>query len=499
MSKILKALHARPHDEVIIESVNSSLSAGQLLADIAKLGELLKSSGIDRLGLLAGNSPAWVTADLACQSAGVCLLPMPGFFSDAQLLHSLQAVGIAGILTDDPQRVTDLVDAQQATLVPFLGLTLIRLHNNLQLEGVRPELPQSTQKITFTSGSTGAPRGVCLSVSQQLRVAQALDTALQLPAPRHLCLLPLSTLLENIGGIYYPLLANGRVIAMDEATIGFSGATVVNMLAMLQALDTYRPSSIILLPQMLIGLVAALEDGWRAPAELQIAAVGGGKVAVGLLMRARELGLPVYEGYGLSETASVACLNYPGNDQHGSAGKPLAHVDVSVVDDELVIGGNTFLGYVGETASWGQEQVATGDLGKLDAAGFVHLSGRRKNLLISSLGRNISPEWVESELQLSPVIEQCIVFGDARPYCTALIAAADSDIADAEIQSIINVVNATLPDYACVQRWHRLHDVLNHSDGLYTANGRPRRAAIAASFAAVIDSLYREPARTVSL
>jgi len=158
----------------------------------------------------------------------------------------------------------------------------------------------------------------------------------------------------------------------------------------------------------------------------------------------------------------------------------------------VVITGNTFYGYVGDPASWGAQSVATGDLGEVDADGYLHLRGRKKNVFISSFGRNISPEWIESELLLYPEITQCIVFGDAQPYCSALIAAAGPEVTDAHLQKLVAAVNDGLPDYAHIKRWHRLEQTLDHTAGLYTENGRPRRTAIAEWYAAVIEALYSE-------
>ncbi|HND15123.1 MAG TPA: long-chain acyl-CoA synthetase, partial [Pseudomonadales bacterium] len=176
-------------------------------------------------------------------------------------------------------------------------------------------------------------------------------------------------------------------------------------------------------------------------------------------------------------------------DRPGSAGRALPHLDVVTRDGELMISGNPFLGYVGKRASWYPRTIASGDLGYLDDEGFLHLQGRRSNVLVSSYGRNISPEWVESELVADAVIGQCIVFGEARPFLVALVW-ADAHVSDAMITNRIEVANAMLPDYARVQRWLRLDAPLTHADGLLTANGKPRRTAIAEIFDAQIARLY---------
>jgi long-subunit acyl-CoA synthetase (AMP-forming) len=483
-------------DAVSVEGVDGKLTALGLLSAVHTFTKYLEAAGIERIGLLAQNSPGWITADIACQSADICLIPLPHFFSDTQLLNSIERAGIDALLTDDPTRLDQIIPNYE---LPFdcgqaYGLTLRAI-----TEPLSQALPGGTAKITFTSGSTGAPRGVCLGNTQQLRVAQALAAATQNTSPRHLCLLPLSTLLENIGGVYFPLLTDGTVTAPPGADVGLSGSAGLDIPKMLQALERHQPTSIILLPQMLVALVAAANDGWIPTPSLEFVAVGGGKVSASLVRMARSSGLPVYEGYGLSETASVACLNLPDRDVPGSVGQTLGHVDVQIENGEVIIRGNNFLGYLDDPASWYPESVATGDLGHLDEKGFLYISGRKKNILISSFGRNISPEWVESQLLGGPLLSQCIVFGDTKPWCVALLAPANPECPDQDIQAWIDRANADLPDYARVLAWERLQKPLSTRDGFLTDNGRPRRARIESQYHSAIESLYSESKRISSL
>lgn len=208
-ANVLAALALRDPGDIVIEDDNAVLAAGQVVQRVERLADLLVGERISRLGLLAANSADWIVADLACQKAGVCLLPLPPFFSDAQILNSLRQVGVDGLLTDDPARVRVLLANWHAGLQKNESgeLSLIRID-----KPAHQPMPAGTDKITFTSGSTGAPRGVCLSTRQQLRVAESLQQLLQLSAPRHLCLLPLSTLLENICGVYLPIIAAGSIL-----------------------------------------------------------------------------------------------------------------------------------------------------------------------------------------------------------------------------------------------------------------------------------------------
>ncbi len=486
LARLMERVSTDPNS-IAVEGTSETLTVLELNFAIQKFSDTLQTADIKCLGLLAENSPGWIIADLAAQLADICLVPLPHFFSDQQLSNCIEHAGVDAILTDDSIRISNFTSNE---LVPFgygekHHLLLNKITNPKTLA-----LPNGTRKITFTSGSTGDPRGVCLDHAQQLRVAKALTTATQISGPRHLCLMPLSTLLENIGGVYAPLLTDGTVIVPAGADVGLGGSASLGILQMLNALEQYQPTSIILLPQMLVGLVAALEDGWVPPESLQFVAVGGGKVSPALILSARESGLPVYEGYGLSEAASVTCLNRPGCELPGSVGQPLEHIDIQIDDDEIMVHGNTFLGYLDDVSSWYPSFVATGDLGHIDEQGFLHISGRKKNILISSFGRNINPEWVESQLLSHPLLTQCYVFGDARPWCIALIAPSDPTHTNQEIQEWVDYVNASLPDYARVQTWHRLSVPLTAGDGLITDNGRPRRMMIEQHYAQIIESLY---------
>jgi len=499
MNPLLQKLYERAKlepESLVIEGP-VIFTAKRLLHHVECLGEYLQQHNISSLGLYADNGPAWIIVDLACQLVDACLVPLPVFFSQEQLQHAVNSAGISAIFTDQPKHIAGLIHPDlgielQDIIAPkvALGLALWRLPTRHKA----PTLPDNTLKITYTSGSTGQPKGVCLSATQQLQVAQALADVINIRPIRHLCILPFATLLENIAGIYAPILAQGSILAPRLESLGMTGSSKVDLNKLLTMISTVKPNSLILLPQLLSALVTSIDFGWQPPKSLKFIAVGGGKVAPSLIAKARDQGLPVYEGYGLSECASVVSLNSPLHDRPGSVGKPLPHVKVALDTGEIKVSGNSFLGYVNDVDRCSDQTVSTGDLGYIDSEGFLHISGRRKNLLITSYGRNINPEWVESELLANTVLSQAIVYGDARPFCIALLApgknSADNTNEKKIIDQWVTQVNLSLPDYAQIKRWYRLPTPLSFSAGLLTSNGRPKRLAIANYYRQQIDKLY---------
>ncbi|HAS8566244.1 TPA: long-chain acyl-CoA synthetase [Vibrio vulnificus] len=427
----------------------------QLLQAVRQTAQQLNERNISALALRAENSLNWLIVDLAAMMANVVIVPIPMFFSPQQVAHSLEAAGITYLLGDWQS------DAQQY-LGEMAGLALY----HRPCDGEVGYLP-NTGKITFTSGSTGTPRGVCLSHEHLANVSQALANGLALTQGAHLVLLPLSTLLENITGIYVPLLLGLPSIILPGHKVGLLGSSQFDPALFAKALAHYHPATLVLTPALLMALIGVVHAKPELAHSLRFVAVGGAKVAAGLIHQAHSLGIPAFEGYGLSECGSVVCLNLPQNHQVGSCGQPLPHCQVRISDDgELLVKGNSALGYLQQTFE--QEWLATGDLASIDEQGFVHLSGRKKNLIITAYGRNVCPEWLESQAQIFLPGQPFIVTGDGQQALCA-IAQPSSQLA----QQLISL-NASLPDYA---RIHYLIEVeqLTTISNWFTANGKLQR------------------------
>ncbi|MBI4938964.1 MAG: AMP-binding protein [Nitrosomonadales bacterium] len=513
-----------------------ALNYRELAASVEQFGAQLRAAPARIIGLVLDNSPLWAALDLACLHAGKPLIPLPLFFSAEQIAHSIRDAGIDCILTDQPEQYRKLLEAASIeTGAEFTHELNNHAFSEIRLRNITAKaLPAGTVKITYTSGTTGHPKGVCLGIAALQQVASSLLAATRgKPADRHVSVLPLPTLLENLAGVYVPLLAGASCHLLPLAEVGLSGSSGLDVKKMLAALIQCKATTTILTPQLLHAMVAAVEAGHPAPPRLRFVAVGGAPVAERLLQRAEALGIPVFEGYGLSECASVVALNTEGARRIGSVGKPLAHARVKFAGDgEILVAGATLLGYTGEVPlqsnGYGNDATPdheicharfphpnpppekeganeslrefhinefwpTGDIGHLDEQGFLHLTGRKKNIFITSFGRNVSPEWVERELTLHPAIVQAAVFGEARPWNVAVIVprAATSEALVA-VNQAIEEANRVLPDYAQVKHWLPAQAPFLPQNGQLTANGRLKREAIWQIYQPAIEQLHEE-------
>ncbi|MGE8656092.1 MAG: AMP-binding protein [Achromobacter sp.] len=459
-------------DRPALRAPGETLTYPALVERVRERGELLSRSGARIVASLQDNGADWIVLDLACLASGAVHLPLPLFFSPEQIAATLRASGAQALACA----------AGDAERLAAFGFAPLAAAGNLALlrRAAQPaQLPTGTDKITFTSGSTGQPKGVCLGGAGMLAVAAGLARATSaLGIARHLVALPLPVLLENIAGVYAPLLHGATVDVRPLAQVGLSGSSQFDPATLHAALIDARADSVIVLPQMLRAYAGWLHATRRpAPESLRLMAVGGAAVGAVLLGQARAVGLPAYEGYGLSEAASVQTLNLPGADLPGSAGRPLPHARVRIgADGQIEVAGSLALGYLGEPASR-REWWPTGDLGRIDAAGFLHIQGRAKNVLITGFGRNVSPEWVEVALTSQPEIRHAVVLGDGQPALGAVVW-PQGERDDAALARAIARANQQLPDYARIGPWLRGRDDFSAAAGLATANGRPRRDAI---------------------
>jgi len=455
MSALLDAIldaACRWGGRVALDDGQSRIGYEQLAADVAEMAGMMRAELGGRqggVGLALDNGIDWVLADLALLAIGRPCIPLPPFFTDEQRHAALRDAGAVAVLGPE-------------------GL--------VRLDHAPAVVPAGTAKISYTSGSTGSPKGICLSDTLMLATARAVIARVgEERAGVHLPLLPLGVLLENVAGLYATLLAGGRYHCPPLAHIGLARLFDPSAGQMAAAIRTAGATSLILVPELLARLVAEIEATGAGLPSLDLVAVGGAHVSSALVERADRIGLPLVQGYGLTECGSVVAIEAPGERDRGTVGAPLSHVSISLADDgEIIVSGSGHLGTVGHPREAGP--IMTGDVGCFDDRGRLSIVGRKANLIITGFGRNIAPEWVEATLCAQPQIAQAMVTGEGEASLSALVVPR-SPIAD--VAAAVEAANAGLPEYARIGHW-RIAKPFLPTEGTLTPNGRLRRDAILA-------------------
>ncbi len=477
MNSLLTALqrHALGNPQAIaIRSGDNSLSYAGLLTVVEQAASRLQTCPVKSLGVYLDNGIDWIVADLAAMSTGIRVVPLPWFFSNEQIGHAL-GDGTVDFVAHGGQLPSGIVGTGSP-----LKLGEASWIQPIATTGcVAAIRPQTGGKLSYTSGTTGRPKGIDLAYDFIAQTCRSIATAISgLGIETHLSILPYATLLENIAGVYVPLMLGKIVYAEAAADIGLTAELGLDPGRLRQTFNRIQPDSLILTPQLLEVFCLLAETGAIDPECLAFVAVGGARVGETLMRRARRAGIPAYEGYGLTEFGSVAILNTPRSDRVGSVGQPLPGVSVAIAaDGEICLSARL----TPNDAQQGQGQaikVNTGDYGSIDDDGFIYVHGRKTNLIVLSSGRNVSPEWVETELNSSPLIAQSCVFSDTGAELSALLVAAAAGIPDSDLLAEIERVNRTLPAYARITNWHRMPYAFSQNNQMLTVNGRLRRLQI---------------------
>jgi long-chain acyl-CoA synthetase len=247
---------------------------------------------------------------------------------------------------------------------------------------------------------------------------------------------------------------------------------------------------------------------------------GGGALGERLGHFFRGAGITIIEGYGLTETTAAATVNRPGRNKIGTVGQPLPGVSVRIAEDGeiLLTGPNRFVGYWHNDAATAEALthdgwLRTGDIGELDGEGYVRVTGRKKELIVTAGGTNVAPAVLEDRIRAHPLVSQCLVVGDGRPYVSCLITLdpeavrtwlarrnrpADtsmSHLADdpdliAELQAAVDDANKAVSRAESIRRFRVLDTDFTEQAGYLTPSLKLRRNIVTKDFADQIDALY---------
>ena len=420
--------------------------------------------------------------------------------------------------------------------------------------------PESPSSIIYTSGTTGAPKGVVLRHRNFVSNVLAIQDLFPFERMnRCLSFLPLSHVLERMAGFY----------TMVYAGVGISFAERMDTLA--RDLQEVKPEIIISVPRVYekfyaAALGTAMGKGWpardiffwarrvavatarrrvdgqplgtglavqRALAEalvfkkirarlggnMEFMISGGAPLSAKINQFFNGVGLDICEGYGLTETSPVLTCNTPQSKRFGSVGKVIPQTEVRIAEDgEIQVRGPQVMqGY------WNQPEAtaevidadgwfATGDIGKIDADGFLYITDRKKDVIVTAGGKNIAPQPIENRFQINKYITQVVVVGDRRPYLSALVvpnfetvrdyaaahgvaATAPAELVAAPVvqelfQAQLEELNAELPGFSQVKKCSLLEQEFTLDAGELTPTMKVKRFAIARKYRDVIAAMY---------
>jgi long-chain acyl-CoA synthetase len=358
--------------------------------------------------------------------------------------------------------------------------------------------PDDLATILYTSGTTGQPRGVMLSHRNLAANARAVAAAYGGSDETRLCILPLSHIYARTCDLYTWICRGSRLV------LGESRETIA------RDLQLVRPTALNAVPyiyQRIAEQIRASGCGDEAAAlraffggRMERLTCGGAAVSPEVEAWYAERGLPIHCGYGLTEASPVISVSPPGETRRGSVGRPLANVEVCIAEDGEVLarGPSVMMGYwqgVGEDADRSSIRngwLQTGDLGELDADGYLFIRGRKKELIVLSTGKKVFPARVESLLCASPLIEQAALFGDGRPCLGALIVPKQgaTELNRAEIAGEIERCLHGAAKEEQVRKFVLVQRPFSCEHGELTPKLSLCRPAIAKNFAADVESLW---------
>ncbi|WP_240477481.1 AMP-dependent synthetase/ligase [Jiangella muralis] len=549
------------------------VSAAQLDAQVVAVAKGLVAMGIepgDLVGIMARTRYEWTLLDFAIWVAGAVSVPLYETSSSEQVEWILSDSAVRLLVVETAAHAATVVAARDNASA-LRDVLVIDDGAIERLEGVGADVTDEeiarrrriaglddVATIIYTSGTTGRPKGVVLTHGNFASLAA--NTVAAMPevftdGGRTLLFLPLAHVFARFieviaiaGGIVLGHTSDVKTLSEDFASFRptfvlavprvfekvcnsaeqkaaargrrrvFQWATRVGV-TWSRALDTARGPSPWLRAQHRIASVLVFSKLRAAlGGQAKYAVSGGSPLGERLGHYFRAVGLVVLEGYGLTESTAPATVNRPAGVRIGTVGMPLPGCDIRIAEDgEIQLRGpHVFREYHNAPEATAEafdgEWFRTGDLGSLDAEGYLTITGRQKEIIITAAGKNVAPAVLEDRVRAHALVSQCVVVGDNRPFIGAMIildpegvpgwlamhgkadltleeARKDPDLIDA-LRAAIRRANAAVSTAESVRRFGVLPGDLTEENGYLTPKQSVRRGVFVKDFAAQIDDLY---------
>lgn len=481
----------------------------------------LLAKGLTRgasVAILAGNVPEWTIVDIATIAAGgvgVGIYPTSSpeqvefiiRHSDAEFVIVDTAAQLAKVNAFEFEKVKVVVCVEDGTFADLeeYGRAQRDLLPNVETIGYAAD-PHETAIMVYTSGTTGEPKGAMLSHAYVLNSVESLRQSVPIfDTDVTLSYLPGCHVAERISGIYNRLYNGTAAHFVDDLS------------RLYEYMLDVRPTVFASLPRFFEKIHASIVAKHRTNdvdpqivkdafgGRIRLLTSGGAPLPAEIAQFFADTGVPILQAYGLTENICVA-FNRADDFKFGTVGKPMPMCEVRIADDGeiLVKSPMMFSGYYKEpekTAEMFDEDgwLKTGDLGELDDDGFLKITGRKKEIIVLSSGKNVAPALIENIVKESHLVSNCFVYGDGRSYCVALITINPDEAANmcreeigGLIDQTIQRANARVSSSEQIKRFRILERDFSGEFDELTPTMKLKRGIVTGNFAREIEELYRD-------
>ena len=553
----------------------TDVSAAEFATQVTGVAKGLVAAGVapgDRVGLLSATRYEWCLIDYALWCTGAVTVPIYETSSAEQVQWILDDSGAVGVVVENDTHAATVASVHERC--PSVA-HVWQIDGDdgavAALTAAGAEVPDSAvderragrgaddlATLIYTSGTTGRPKGCELTHRNLLaesRAAAATFADMIKPGQTNLCFLPMAhvfaraisvaaldarvvightadvkNLLDDLGEfkptfllavprVFEKVYNSARQKAHAEGKGKIFDAADAAAVAWSEAQEAGGPGVALRLKHVVFDRLVYAKLRAAVGGECTAAVAGGAPLGARLGHFFRGVGLPVYEGYGLTETSAAVTANTPAQQRMGTVGTPLTGCGVKIAEDgEILLSGDVvFRGYWKNEAATAEALsdgwFHTGDLGSLDSDGFLSITGRKKEIIVTAGGKNVAPAVLEDKLRAHPLISQCMVVGDKQPFIGALITidpeafpawlsrhgkAEGTDVADllddadlrTEVDAAVAVANAAVSHAEAIKAYRILPVDFTEQGGEMTPSLKIKRTVVAEHFAADIDAIY---------